>query len=382
LSIRGAMRNRRRLARSVDMGPLQDAFLVSAVVMILIIRLQLWATNYPQLGGGKLHIAHLLWGGLFMLIAVGLLVSFVGRGTRLPAAIVGGIGFGFFIDELGKFITSDNDYFFQPAAAIIYLVFIALYLFTRWMQRSRGLSDREYLVNAIDSLAEAARGELNERDKQRILNLLQRADPDDPMTRQLRDLVAGLDAVPTPQANPAARFALAIRRRYERVVEHPRFVGAVSALFCIWAFVIGIAGILLIVAAGLKIGGFKSTEVAIGDDTNVTFTDWASVGASLAAGAFVIWGVVRLRAHRRLDAYYMFERALLVEIFIGYFFEFLRIQFTAVFGLTLSLLLLITVRYMIRSEQHLRQVQALEGSAGEGERPPPTGERLAPAQLG
>jgi hypothetical protein len=382
LSIRSAMRNRRRLARSVDMGPLQDAFLVSAVVMILIIRLQLWATNYPQLGGGKLHIAHLLWGGLFMLIAVGLLVSFVGRGTRLPAAIVGGIGFGFFIDELGKFITSDNDYFFQPAAAIIYLVFIALYLFTRWMQRSRGLSDREYLVNAIDSLAEAARGELNERDKQRILNLLQRADPDDPMTRQLRDLVAGLDAVPTPQANPAARFALAIRRRYERVVEHPRFVGAVSALFCIWAFVIGIAGILLIVAAGLKIGGFKSTEVAIGDDTNVTFTDWASVGASLAAGAFVIWGVVRLRAHRRLDAYYMFERALLVEIFIGYFFEFLRIQFTAVFGLTLSLLLLITVRYMIRSEQHLRQVQALEGSAGEGERPPPTGERLAPAQLG
>lgn len=195
------------------MGPLQDAFLVSAVVMILLIRLQLWATNYPQLGGGKLHIAHLLWGGLFMLIAVGLLVSFVGRGARLPAQILGGIGFGFFIDELGKFITSDNDYFFQPAAAIIYLIFIALYLLTRWMQRNRGLSQREYLVNAVDSITEAARGDLNERDKQRILELLSRANPDDPLTRPLRDLVASLDAVPAPQANPATRLALAIRER-------------------------------------------------------------------------------------------------------------------------------------------------------------------------
>jgi hypothetical protein len=379
VSLRDSMRNWRRPVRSVDMGPLQDAFLVSAVVMILIIRLQLWATNYPQLGGGKLHIAHLLWGGLFMLIGIGLLVSFVGRSMRLPGAILGGIGFGFFIDELGKFVTSDNDYFFQPAAAIIYLIFIVLYLFTRWMQRHRGLSQREYLVNAVDSITEAARGDLDVRDKQRILELLSRADPNDPLTRQLRDLVAGLDAVPAPQANPAARLALAIRERYERLVEHPRFVTAVSALFCVWAFVIGLAVIVLIVAAGLKVGGVKNTDIAIGADRDITFTDWASLGASLAAGVFVIWGVVRLRARQRLEAYYMFERALLVEIFIGYFFEFLRIQFSAVFGLALSLLLLITVRYMIRSELHLRQVRTLEEAGGEGERAPPAAERMAPA---
>jgi hypothetical protein len=361
------------------MGPLQDAFLVSAVVMILVIRLQLWATNYPQLGGGKLHIAHLLWGGLFMLIAVGLLVSFVGRSARLPAAILGGIGFGFFIDELGKFVTSDNDYFFQPAAAIIYLIFIGLYLFTRWMQRSRGLSEREYLVNAVDEITEAARGDLNEREKERILDLLSRADPNDPLTRPLRELVAGLEAVPTPQANPATRFAMAVRERYERLVEKPRFVTGVSVLFVAWAFVVSLAGIVLIVAAGLKVGGFTHTEIAIGSDRNITFTDWASVAASLVAGAFVIWGVVRLRARQRLEAYYMFERALLVEIFVGYFFEFLRIQFTAVFGLALSLLLLITVRYMIRGERHLRQVKALEEAAGGGEPARPAAERLAPA---
>jgi hypothetical protein len=373
------LENWRRPARSADMGPLQDAFLVSAVVMILLIRLQLWATNYPQLGGGKLHIAHLLWGGLLMLIAIGALVSLVGRGYRLPAAIIGGLGFGFFIDELGKFITSDNDYFFRPAAAIIYLIFIVLYLVTRWMQRHRGLSQRECLVNAVDSITEAARGDLNERDKHRIIDLLSRADPSEPLTRPLRDLVAGLDAVPAPRANPAARLALAIRDRYERLVEHPRFVSVVSVIFGVWAFVIGLVVVVLIVAAGLKLGGAKNVNVAIGEDRNITFTDWASLGASLAAGVFVIWGVVRLRAHRRLEAYYMFERALLVQILIGYFFQFLRIQFSAVFGLAVSLLLLITVRYMIRTEQHLREVRALEEAEARGERAPPAAERLAPA---
>ena len=96
-------------ARAVEIGELQDTFLISSVSTILIIRLQLWATNYPQLGGGKLHIAHLLWGGLLMLIAIGLLVTFVDHRWRYPAAVIGGAGFGFFIDEVGKFVTSDND---------------------------------------------------------------------------------------------------------------------------------------------------------------------------------------------------------------------------------------------------------------------------------
>ena len=92
--------HRPRFARSVaiEFGSLHETLLISSIATILVIRTQLWLTNYPQLGGGGLHIAHLLWGGLFMLLAIGLLLTFLGRHVRRAAAIIGGIGFGFFVD--------------------------------------------------------------------------------------------------------------------------------------------------------------------------------------------------------------------------------------------------------------------------------------------
>jgi hypothetical protein len=40
------------------------------------------------------------------------------------AALLSGVGLGLFIDEVGKFITSNNNYFFPLAAPIIYLAFL------------------------------------------------------------------------------------------------------------------------------------------------------------------------------------------------------------------------------------------------------------------
>lgn len=133
---------------------------------ILVIRLQLWATHYPKLGGGQLHITHLLWGGLGMLIAIVLLLSFLGRARRHTGAVVGGIGFGFFVDELGKFVTLDNDYFFKPAAGMIYIVFILLFLAIRslgWRHRwtpqectQRDTAPRRRSTRGVSSTAASA----------------------------------------------------------------------------------------------------------------------------------------------------------------------------------------------------------------------------------
>jgi hypothetical protein len=62
----------KHLTRAAD-ADLLDTFLVSAIAAIVVIRIFLEATGYPQLGGG-LHIAHVLWGGLGMLVAIVLLL--------------------------------------------------------------------------------------------------------------------------------------------------------------------------------------------------------------------------------------------------------------------------------------------------------------------
>lgn len=81
-----------RPVRNVDAGALLESLMVYAIAAILVIRVILGATGYPQIGGGGLHIAHMLWGGLLMLVAIVVLVAFLGKSVVRVAAIIGGLG--------------------------------------------------------------------------------------------------------------------------------------------------------------------------------------------------------------------------------------------------------------------------------------------------
>jgi hypothetical protein len=339
-----------RAQRNVDFGELQEAFLVSAVTTILVIRTQLWLTNYPQLGGHGLHIAHLLWGGMFMAIAIGILITFLGRSPRGTAAIVGGVGFGFFVDELGKFITADNNYFFKPAAALIYLIFVGLFLLTRAMQRQPGLTSAERLANAIDLVGEAARRRFDERDRQRALALLAGADPTDPLVASIRRIVEELDAPPPRRPSRVIRWAADLRASCARLVQRGWFRAALGWIFAAWAVLSALAVFELVLPLGLHLGGampgYRSD--AVGD---LTVVNIASLISSLVSVALVAVGVRRLRKGDRLDAYRVLERAVFVSVFVTRVFAFVESQFAAVFGLAVDLLLLIIIRMMASQDR-------------------------------
>jgi hypothetical protein len=348
--------------RNTALGSLQETFLVAGVTTVLVIRTQLWLTNYPQLGGHGLHIAHLLWGGLFMTIAIGLSLTFLGRAIRPLVALVGGVGFGFFIDELGKFITADNNYFFKPTAALIYLLFIGLFMLTRAMQRHRGLSSMERISNALDLLGEAARRDFDRHEKARALELLEGADHADPLVQEVRRLVQRLDALPAPEPRRLTRFVSAIRDRYFRLVERGWFKPLVGWGFALWALLSLGAIFELVLSLGLHLGGarhgFDRDALA-----HLSFINIASLVSGSVSAALVFLGLRRLRDRERLDAYRMFERALLVSIFVTRVFAFVESQFGAVFGLGIDLLLLVTLRYMLRQEQRQARARRVEPAA-------------------
>lgn len=55
-----------------------EILLVSAISTLLINRFILHLTHYPSVGGSKYHIAHMLYGGLLMLVAIVINLSFWG----------------------------------------------------------------------------------------------------------------------------------------------------------------------------------------------------------------------------------------------------------------------------------------------------------------
>lgn len=123
------MKKERLFIRNFDAGSHLETLLITAVATVLIIRAFLELIGYPKLGGEKLHIAHVLWDGLFMLVSILMLSIFLGKWRERLAVVFGGVGFGYFFDEVGKFLTYNNEYFFKPSVAVMYVVFILISIF-------------------------------------------------------------------------------------------------------------------------------------------------------------------------------------------------------------------------------------------------------------
>jgi hypothetical protein len=309
--------------------------LVSAVATILLLRGFLAAAGYPQIGGGGLHIAHVLWGGLLMVVSLVVLLSFAGPVVRPIAAVVGGIGIGLFIDEVGKFVTSDNNYFYKPAAALMYVFVASLVLLVHLLHGRQPHHPSEHLAAAVDQAVAGVVGGFTPRRRAQVYAQLRRAEGA-PGAAHTRALVRAVPDDPVELFDPVRLVDLRrIALRVRRVLHAQRVVDQLPA-------VIAAVLILQIAYAGLQFGPRLVAEL-LHPDAHRGPPGPLPLALALTSTAvcavLVGLGVRRLRRDR-LDAYRWFYRALLVNILFTRVFEFDVEQFLAAASVLVDLAML------------------------------------------
>lgn len=349
-----------KFIRDFEGGGNLDLFLVTGVAAVLLIRLFLKLTGFPQLGGNSLHIAHMLWGGLMMVVAVIVLLSFVSRSARKFAAVVGGAGFGTFIDEVGKFVTKDNDYFFRPSLSIIYIVFILTYVGVRWLHEGLQRTKTEYLVNALQETQEVAVGDLDADERDRGLRYLDRCDPNEPLVAGLTRLLTVSDVISPKGPGALSRAKTAAVNLYRELVAKAWFRTAVVVFFTGQLAVL-IAHVIIVVAfekSWLEMFVRRPIDTLGTATTRITFFDGSLILFAALAALFVAAGVWRIRGSR-LRAYQMFQRSILVSICLIQPLLFYRDQWSALIGFSFDIVVFLALRFLVEREQlaeHLTSV--------------------------
>jgi hypothetical protein len=331
--------------RSTDVAARLDTFLVCAIAAVLGNRFFLVLTGYPQLGNGTLHISHAIWGALMMAIAIIFAISYLPPYTRTFVAFLGGAGFGWFIDELGKFITRKVNYFFEPTIALIYITFVVMYVVFRSVQRRPFRSD-EAVLNALEALKSASLGSLDDHTRRQAIALLDSTGAHDALAADVRGLLLDVPALPARQPTWFSRTRESVHRRYLEFTKSGSFVVIVDAILLVFAFA-KVAFAFVIVFDHQKIRGF---------------VEWATVVSTLAAGMLIVIGAVRL-PRSRVSALGWFERGLLIEILVTQVFVFQQHQLGGLLGLTWTIVIWLLVRSAMKAERERDSYEAVDSPA-------------------
>ena len=148
--------------------------ILSFAASVTLTRLLLELTGYPQLGNESLHLAHVLYGGVLLYASSVLPLLYANRWAYTWSAIISGVGVGLFIDEVGKFITQANDYFFPAAAPIIYACFLLTVLLYLRVSREFPLDARAEFYAVLETLSEVLDHDLGREEHRDLCGRLSR----------------------------------------------------------------------------------------------------------------------------------------------------------------------------------------------------------------
>jgi hypothetical protein len=345
--------------------------LVSCALTIALTRLFLALTGYPQIGNSTFHIAHALWGGLFLLAAGIIALVVQNRGAALVVALLTGIGFGLFVDEVGKFITQRNDYFFPLAAPIIYGCLVVILLVTELAGRHQLRSPRAHLLAAIDLSQTVADGTVTHTEMRAMSEHIRRAREDglDPASAALLD---GIETALTraDQIDDTKTFSARTRHRLRELTE--RWLPADRArrgarlallVFCLF----GIVELVLLLSAFQDGGMAENFQITVGDrplgrfGQGVEIATWALGFTVAVLSGMAIWAM-RPKHLRREQALRYGYTALLLLLLLGNLLSSYVSQFTI---LAQAAVQVAALGLLARWDRATRPVEALSPSTGQ-----------------
>jgi hypothetical protein len=316
-----------------------ELFLGTAIATVLVVRSALAATGYPQVGGNGLHVAHVLYGGLLMGAAIVTVEILPGTRARLHAAFIGGIGFGLFIDEVGKFLTKDVNYFFRPAVAIIYAVFVLFYVIVREVVLRRPLTEPRRIAIAAVAASDLALGQLDSAGQEYALSLLDGVTAG-PLSGGIRSVLTGADSAQVRPQTRATRFRERLLSAARVAVDHPFFLPGLQLLFLLQ--ILGMVGQLLLVILRPDIGLGRGSHV----------TDLGTEISTAVSAVYALGGIWFMHRGDVQAAIRLLYRSALVTLLFTQVFVFVRYEWSGLLGFAAQAIILLGLRLAIHAGAH------------------------------
>jgi hypothetical protein len=337
--------------------------LVSCGLTVALTRLFLLLTGYPQIGNSTFHLAHALWGGLALFLAGISALIVQNRGAAVVGALLTGVGFGLFLDEVGKFITQQNDYFFPLAAPIVYACLLLILLVTELVRRHQLRSPRAHLLAAISLSQTIADGTATQREITAMENHVRQA-----RTGRLDDasaaLLGGIETSMAMADRVDEPYALVGRadRRIRRAVASwlpanraRRFARLAMAVFC----VLGLVQLVLLIGVAFTPEELRRAltlsvrDQPVGDIGKIVFLVTWGLNAVVAVLAGITWWALRRRRLRRRLALSCGYGAMLLMLLLGNLLSSYVYQFAVLLEATLQI---ITLGLLVRWDRATRPV--------------------------
>lgn len=321
-------------------------FLIWAILSLLGTRLFLVVFGNPIIGRGDWHIAHVLWGGISMLIGIIIFLVYYGKNSIRYGSIFAGIGWGMFIDEIGKYVTKDNNYWFRPAVIFIYISFVLLFFLYRLLEKKTSQTRSSRWYELLEDFQELIDGDLEISEKKKLLSKLKKFETLTPSAGErkiLSDLKSLIKSTTPlrdkPRFNLTKLIASSLQMTYNRLFKK-RLVFYGLFTYSLWYIFDKIFDTVKLLFNSHKLSLLQKyySHYDFFSRTDVYMISLKFITEVFVAALFAI-GLIYWLRKKTVKGIRFYQLGLLVNIFIGSILKFYFEQFSAVLSLILALII-------------------------------------------